>query len=243
MRQMRLTHFALDIIPGLVNFIFPSACPACNRLTDSLSHAPFCKQCWHSIGQYTGPACRICGVHLVSVHADRCQHCLEDPPAFTKAHSFAHYEGLIASAIHHFKFLGIRRLSRPLAEFLLFHDTEGIDAVVPVPLSPSSLKTRGFNQALLLSRHLSEEKKIPLLMDALKKIVDTPPQVGLSAKERAANVKKAFACTDKVAGMNVLLIDDVMTTGATVNSCSRQLLKAGAKSVSVLTLARAGIIC
>ncbi len=239
---MRRPHFASALIPGLVNFIFPSACPACSKPTDSLSHAPFCRQCWHSIGQYTGPSCRICGVHLVSLHVDRCQHCLEDPPAFTKAISFTHYEGLIASAIHHFKFLGIRRLSKPLSLFLLFHDTEGIDAIIPVPLSQSGLKSRGFNQALLLSRHLSKEKKIPLLMDVLRKIVETSPQVGLSAKERAANVKKAFACRGNVAGLNVLLIDDVMTTGATVNACSRQLLKAGAKSVSVLTLARAGLI-
>jgi len=79
-------------------------------------------------------------------------------------------------------------------------------------------------------------------MDVLIKILDTPSQVGLSAKERAANVKKAFACTGRVSGMNVLLIDDVMTTGATVNSCSRQLLRAGAESVHVLTLARAGEI-
>jgi len=242
MRQMRLSHFASDIIPGLVNFIFPSACPVCSKPTNSLSHAPFCRQCWHSIGHYTGPSCRICGVHLVSIHADRCQHCLEDPPAFTTAHSFTHYEGVVASAIHHFKFLGIRRLSRPLSGFLFFYDTEGMDAVVPVPLSPSSLKSRGFNQALLLSLHLSKEKKIPLLMDVLIKIVDTPPQVGLSAKERSANVKKAFACSGEVAGINVLLIDDVMTTGATVNACSKELLLAGAKSVSVLTLARAGLL-
>lgn len=242
MRQMRLSHFTSDIIPGLVNFIFPSACPACGKPTNSLSYAPFCRQCWQSIKQYTGPACRICGAHLVSVYADCCQPCLEDPPAFAAARSFTHYGGIIASAIHHFKFLGIRRLSRPLSEFLFFHDTEGIDAVVPVPLSSSGLKSRGFNQALLLSRHLSGEKKIPLLMDVLKKVVETPPQVGLSAKERTINVKKTFACTGKVTGMNVLLIDDVMTTGATVNACSKQLLTAGAKSVSVLTLARAGMI-
>ncbi|MDP2156904.1 MAG: phosphoribosyltransferase family protein, partial [Nitrospirota bacterium] len=109
-------------------------------------------------------------------------------------------------------------------------------------LSPTGLKNRGFNQALLLARHLSDEKKIPLLMNVLRKIVETPPQVGLSAKERAVNVKKAFACRGTVAGINVLLVDDVMTTGATVNACAKQLLKAGAKSISVLTLARAGII-
>lgn len=200
-------------------------------------------QCWQSIEQYTGPSCRVCGVHLASEHADRCLHCLEEPPAFVKAISFTHYEGIIASAIHHFKFLGIRRLSGPLSAFLLFYDTSDIDAVVPVPLSPSGLKIRGFNQALLLSHHLARQKKIPLLMDALIKTVDTPPQVGLSAKERKTNVRRAFACTRKnVAGLNVLLIDDVMTTGATVDACSRQLVMAGAKSVSVLTLARAGTL-
>ncbi len=239
---MRRSYFSSGIVSGLVNFVFPSACPSCGNPTDSLSSAPFCNQCWQSIERYTGPSCSVCGVHLVSGYSDRCLHCLEDPPAYTQARSFTHYEGIVASVIHHFKFLGIRRLSKPLAEFLLFYDTEGIDAVIPVPLSPSGLKNRGFNQALLLSLHLSRERKIPLLMDVLRKVLDTPPQVGLSAKERAANVKKTFACTGTLTGMNMLLIDDVMTTGATVNACSKQLLSAGAKSVSVLTLARAGMI-
>lgn len=239
---MRRSHFTSGIITGLVNGIFPSACPSCSKPTDSLAYAPFCRQCWHDIEKYCGPSCRVCGVHLVSVHADKCQHCLEDPPAFTRAHSYTHYEGVVALAIHHFKFLGIRRLSGPLSEFLFFYDAEGIDAVVPVPLSPGGLKNRGFNQSLLLAGHLSKEKKLPLFMDVLRKIADTPPQVGLSAKERTQNVKKAFACKGNVAGMNVLLIDDVMTTGATVNACSKELLRAGARGVSVLTLARAGMI-
>jgi ComF family protein len=176
------------------------------------------------------------------VHADVCRHCLEVPPSYTRAVSFGHYDKALASAIHHFKFLGIKRLSKPLAELMLFHDTAGIDVVVPVPLTPAGLKSRGFNQALLLAHHIAGKKKIPLVVTALKKTRDTPPQVGLSAKERAANVKKAFSCAANMAGKNVLLIDDVMTTGATVNACSKQLLKAGAGSVSVLTLARAGII-
>lgn len=238
----RRFNFASGVIPDFINFIFPSACPACDNPTDNLSYAPFCRRCWNSIRQYTGPSCSVCGVHLVSAYADKCKNCLEDPPAFTQASSFTHYEGLIASAIHYLKFAGIRRLSRPLSEFLLFHDTEGIDAIIPVPLSPSGLKNRGFNQSLLLSRHFSKEKKLPLLMDVLKKISDTPPQVGLSAAQRAVNVRKAFACTGRVKDMRLLLIDDVMTTGATVNACSKQLLRSGAKSVSVLSLARAGII-
>ncbi len=238
---MQRPDLALGITAGLVNFIFPSVCPACSRPTDSISEAPFCRQCWQSIVKYDGPECRICGVRLVSGYAEQCQRCLEDPPAFVRASSFTDYEGLIASAIHHFKFLGLRRLSVPLAEFLSFYNTEGIDSVIPVPLSPKSLKKRGFNQSLLLSRQLSITKKIPLCMDVLHKVFETPTQVGLSAKERAVNVKGAFACRGRVTANNVLLVDDVMTTGATANACSVQLLKAGAKSVQVLTLARAAM--
>jgi len=238
---VRFPAFSLGLISGLVNFLYPSACPSCSRPTDSLSFAPFCTRCWNSIEQYSGPSCGICGVPLVSVHADRCRNCLEAPPAFSRASSFGIYDATLASAIHHYKFLGMRRLSGPLADLLLFYDTTGIDAVMPVPLGPGALKDRGFNQSLLIAYTLSKRKKLPLSIDALRKVADTRPQVGLSAKERAANVKKAFSCTRKLTGMNILLIDDVMTTGATVNACSRQLLRSGAGSVNVLTLARAGV--
>jgi ComF family protein len=124
----------------------------------------------------------------------------------------------------------------------MFYDTTGIDALISVPLSPRSLKDRGFNQALLLAAALSRKKRLPLIIDGLRKVADTPPQVGLSAKERAANVKKAFVCTNKVSGMNILLIDDVMTTGATVNACAQQLRRSGARSINVLTLARASLL-
>jgi len=165
---------------------------------------------------------------------------MEAPPAFSRVISYGKYEGTLASAIHYFKFLGIRRLSLPLSELLFSVIPDDIDTIVPVPLSLGSLRSRGFNQALLLARHLSKKRKSRLMMDVLRKVIDTPPQVGLSARERAANVKKAFACTGTVDDMNILLIDDVVTTGATVNACSKQLLRAGAKSVQVLTLARAG---
>jgi ComF family protein len=191
--------------------------------------------------RYSGPSCGICGVPLVSVHADRCRNCLETPPAFSRASSFGIYDATLASAIHHYKFFGIRRLSGPLADLLLFYDTTGIDAVIPVPLYPGVLKNRGFNQSLLIAYALSKKKRLTLNIDALRKVADTRPQVGLSARERAVNVKKAFSCTRKLTGMKILLIDDVMTTGATVNACSRQLLRSGACSVSVLTLARAGV--
>jgi ComF family protein len=241
MRQMRRISFSSGLISGLVNFLYPSACPSCSNPSDGLAFAPFCTICWSDMPQYCGPSCRICGVPLVSSHAHCCRNCLALPPFFVQAMSFGLYDAALAAAIHHFKFLGIRRLSGPLAELLFFYDTSGIDVIVPVPLSPKALRDRGFNQALLLAYRLSKKKRLPLVMDSLRKVVDTPPQVGLSAKERAANVRKAFTCTGGVSGLKILLVDDVMTTGATVNACAAQLLNSGARSVHVLTLARAGI--
>jgi len=117
-----------------------------------------------------------------------------------------------------------------------------MDAAVPVPLSIKGLRERGFNQALLLCRVISKSTKIPMVMDGLVKIRETKPQVGLSAKERADNLKKAFGAKRDFKGLSVLLVDDVMTTGATVNECAKQLLKAGAKDVKAVTLARANIL-
>ena len=239
---MRRASFASGLISGLANFLYPSACPSCRNPSDSLVLAPFCANCWQGLTRYRGPSCRICGVPLVSPHANCCRNCLEHPPFFARAASFGLYDALLASAIHHFKFLGIRRLSEPLAELLWFHDTADIDAIVPVPLSADALRERGFNQALLLAYRLSKRKSLPLAMDSLRKVINTPPQVGLSAKERAANVRKAFTCAGGVSGLNILLIDDVMTTGATVNACTEQLLNSGARHVYVLTLARAGVL-
>jgi ComF family protein len=191
---------------------------------------------------YSGPLCRICGVPIVSEHADICGRCIESPPYFEQAVSFGMYEDVLASAIHQFKFIGIRRLHVPLTDLLLHHDTGSIDAIIPVPLSHSGLLSRGFNQTLLLADRLARQKKIPLIMDCLMKTRETPPQVGLSAEERMKNMKKAFTCVTPLNGKRILLIDDVMTTGATVNECAKELKKAGAASVSVLALARAGKI-
>jgi ComF family protein len=154
--------------------------------------------------------------------------------------SFGLYDGALSSAIHIFKFQKIKRLAKPLGRLLLEFDLSGIDAIIPVPLSTKGLRERGFNQSLLLAKVVADSKKIPLVMDGLYKEKETRPQLGLSAKERAANLKGAFRAKGDFKGKKLLLVDDVMTTGATARECSKQLLKAGAETVVVLTLARAG---
>lgn len=156
--------------------------------------------------------------------------------------SFGLYEGTLATAINLFKFHGIKRLSRPLGTLLLAYDMRGIDAIVPVPLSISGLRKRGFNQSLLLAHTIAKKRKLRIIGDGLIKKTETPPQLGLPAKRRLKNIKGAFCTVKNFSGMRVLLIDDVMTTGATANECSRQLLKAGSDEVAVLTLARSSTV-
>ena len=140
------------------------------------------------------------------------------------------------------KFYGLKRLAKPLGKLLLNFDLPELDGVVPVPLSIKRLRERGFNQSLLIARVISKEIKAPLLMDTLLKKKDTLPQTGLSARERMLNLKNAFDIRGDIRGLRLLLVDDVMTTGATVKECSKELMKAGAKEVTVLTLARSSMM-
>ncbi|MBI5639777.1 MAG: ComF family protein [Nitrospirae bacterium] len=165
---------------------------------------------------------------------------MKERPSFSGVMSYSLYEGVLADAINIFKFHGIRRLKRALGLFIL-EAASGLDAdaIVPVPLSVKGLRDRGFNQSLLLAKILSDHSRIPLKMDSLMKIKETHPQIGLTAKERAGNLRGVFRTGGCLTGLRLLLIDDVMTTGATAEECASQLLRAGAADVAVLTLARA----
>jgi len=230
------------LIPKLLNFLYPSKCPVCGNETDVSGFAPICGQCWQGIKRYTGPSCMVCAAPLVSEYAEVCGQCIKNPPMFSRVITCGLYEETLSEAINQFKFYGIKRLAKPLAELLLGLDLPEMDGIVPVPLSIKGLRERGFNQSLLVARVLSKKMRIPLLMDTLFKIKETPPQIGLSAKERLSNIRKAFMVKGKIEGLRLFLVDDVMTTGATVTECSKVLKKAGAKEVIVLTLARASLM-
>jgi len=177
-----------------------------------------------------------------SEYSDICMQCLKKAPPFSRSLNYGLYEGVLAEAINQFKFYSVKRLSKPLGRFLLSLELPQIDGIIAVPLSIKGLKDRGFNQSLLIARVISKKIKVPLLMDILLKKKETPPQIGLSAKQRLLNLKNAFEVRGNIKGLRLLLIDDVMTTGATVTECSKVLKKAGAKEVIVLTLARSSMM-
>jgi ComF family protein len=230
------------LISKILNILYPSNCPACGNVSDVFHHSPICVSCWSGIKKYSGPACKICAMPFTSEYGEVCSKCLKKAPFFSRVINYGLYEGVLAEAISHLKFYKLKRLAKPLGSLLFIFDFSGFDGIIPVPLSIRSLRERGFNQSLLIARVISKKFNIPLLMDNLRKIKETPPQIGLSAKERLLNLKNAFEVRGSIQGLRLLLVDDVMTTGATVAECSRELMKAGAKEVTVLTLARASML-
>jgi ComF family protein len=170
--------------------------------------------------------------------AGRCALCRSGLRGFDAAYSFGAYQGVLRELIHLYKYGKIRTLARPLSALLLqaVPRDEAFDAIVPVPLFWRRRLQRGFNQSELLARGLARGTGIPVV-NALRRVRPTPTQAGLSNSVRRQNVAQAFR-SRSVQGKRILLIDDVMTTGATAASCALALKQAGARRVALLTVAR-----
>jgi ComF family protein len=189
--------------------------------------------------------CAVCNTPFLNAYPlDKygvCAACRSGLRGFDHAASFGMYEGSLRSLIHLFKYSGMKPLARPLAAHLerTIPVDEHFDAVVPVPLYWRRQWTRGFNQAELLARHVAKHRGIPV-WNALRRKRATATQAGLANAGRRLNVAGAFAVkgNSQLAGKKILLIDDVMTTGATASACAVALKRGGARSVSLLTLAR-----
>lgn len=230
---------------ALLDFFLPRLCVFCGEVTDAEAPAAVCPACEAKVEWVASPLCPRCGrVFALREGADHlCGPCQTDPPPFARARAAVLYEeeGPSGQAVKRFKYS--RRLDMlPVMHHWLrrpqcLEMVNDAELVAPVPLHPSRLKQRGFNQALLLAQVFPE---VPLERELLIRRRHTLPQAGLNPKERRENVKGAFAvprpglAKDK----KILLIDDVFTTGATVRECARVLRRSGAREVHVLTVAR-----
>jgi ComF family protein len=234
----------------LINFVFASNCRVCKNLLLSLEEKYICKDCFSKIGFIKPPYCDRCGKILVEsfkgIEKPICRDCLIIKRHFYKARAVSIYEGVLREGIHILKFEKKIGIHKPLGDLLVNYlsiqqkDLIGrIDFVIPVPLHRKRLKARGFNQAQLLCHYIERHFNLPINLD-LKRIRYATPQMNLGMQERLQNIKGAFEVRNKstISGKHILLVDDIFTTGATVDECSKVLLKAGAKQVEVLTLAR-----
>lgn len=236
-----------DVLNDLSEVIFPARCLGCDEILHSRSGQMFCSACGNKIHFITGSICNICGTTFPDSPAQNhvCGDCLEKKPYFDCARAIFSYEDIILHSIHQFKYKNNITIGEIFASFMAdfsFPDINFKDysLIIPVPLHVQRLRERGFNQSLILARALGEQKKIPVDFSLLKRHQFTVTQKGSNKKERKENVKGVFHITDtdKLHDRNIILVDDVYTTGATVNECAKTLSQAGAARVSVLTLAR-----
>jgi len=238
---------------SLFSVLFPSDCRICRLPLTKISSLPVCQTCLDGIVPIEGPLCSTCGEKLFGQRFDAdpaplCDLCRRAAPRFRRAVAFGAYDGPLRDLVHVFKY----QWTRPAASLLgslLNQALAGVEItepllVVPVPLWPGKRRTRGFNQAEEIARALLRSRpgsSIQLNTALLVRTRETTSQTGLTRNQRRANLRGAFSVTkpEKLKGRTVLLVDDVMTTGATAGECSRVLMRAGAKQVLVATVARA----
>ena len=231
-----------------LRFVLPVECIACGR---SLSTDPvpfFCTTCWHTIRPLQQPVCGRCDQPFVSPVATiytpnhQCQQCQERPPDFQRAWTLFPYLPPLRDAICSFKYRGKHTLARPLARLMIsaLPSEIDVDVIIPVPLHPSRLRAREFNQSLLLADQLSRHLVRPVSPTNLVRITATEPQTTLTRQARLTNLRKAFSVRrpEDLAKKRILLVDDVFTTGTTLNECAKTLRKSGTGPVFALTLAR-----
>jgi ComF family protein len=257
------------LLHGLGNALFPAKCLACGRLfqndaaasptvdgpfkADAIGFASAMDQrcCVHCRYQWTAvdsPLCSRCGMVFKSREGGDhlCGRCLDRPGAFSRARAAGIYDQTLRAAIHALKFKAAVSLADPLGGLLFdtfqrYWAVGDIDVVAPVPLHRHRFRRRGFNQAYLLVRRWTLPGETIIVRDLLVRTRATEPQTGLDSRQRRINIKDAFAVNRRgqSAGKRVLLVDDVLTTGATADACAAALVRDGARRVDVLTLARA----
>jgi ComF family protein len=236
-----------DLIDPLISFVFPAVCASCNLNRSGYRYTPACENCWNKTAAYSDDSllCRRCGFFFGKRETNlavQCRQC--DEHHYDRAFACGPYEGALRASVIHLKEIPriYPELRRRLASSLRRLVDDRFDLAVPVPLSPRRLHERGFNQAEIIARICAQELKIPLDKVSLQRIRETPRNRALMDKKaRESSVAGAFSVQRPklIAGRKILLVDDVLTSGATASNCAEALKKNGAERVAVFTLARA----
>jgi len=235
-RAALVSNSGAGFLNGCLNFaraLWPQDCVLCGAAADG---ATLCAPCVADLPWLPRSRCAVCALPLASGAV--CGACIARPPCFDRVEAPFAYRFPVAALIHAFKYGGRLALARTLGEALAQAVSRDADAIVPMPLARARLAERGFNQALEIARVAAARTGIPLLPRACRRVVDTPPQAALPWKERTRNVRRAFVCDADLAGRRIAVVDDVLTTGATLDELARVLRRAGAVSVAGWVVAR-----
>jgi len=239
--------FRTEFWQALRDILFPERCLGCGTGLKGCQVISFCQTCLQGVRLIQEPFCTTCGKPFGQAAGEShlCGYCLKNRWNFIQARAVVRYQAPITEAVKIFKYngkmYGLETFAALTRQHYLNHPMQEPDLILPVPLHPKRLRKRGFNQALVLSRKLFPESKKRIDPHVLERHQWTRPQTGLSGAERRGNVKNVFRVKnpEKIKNKKILLVDDVFTTGATVNECARILLRSKASEVNVFTFARA----
>ncbi len=239
----------------LIDIIYPPRCAICNRFLwrGPLVREPlspfFCPDCLAGFHPLASPMCPICSQPFSTAEGEDhvCEECLRRRPSYEALWACYCYEGAVLEGIQRLKYGKKGLLADALGPILARFAAERITQsrghlIMPVPLHPRRLRERGFNQSLVLARHVAKTLRMDLDFSCLRRIRYTLPQASLAKKDRHHNVRGAFEVRDpgRIKGKSLIIVDDVVTTGSTLNECARVLKRYGAAEVFGLSLARTG---
>lgn len=226
----------------LLDLIYPKRCPLCGQVQPYQGQS-VCADCFKKLKRVERPHCMKCGKTLDGEEAEYCGDCMAVPKSFVRGFPVFFYEEPLKAALYDFKYKNQREYAAFFAQCIAMYCGEELralraDGLVPVPVHPHRRKKRGYNQAELLAVQLSKRLGIPVYKDYLVRCVDTNPQKELNDKARVKNLKKAFQLGRNTLELKrVLLVDDIYTSGATIETCTRVLLEAGVREVYYTSVA------
>jgi len=228
------------LLDYILNLLFPITCVHCQVPVQERRWGGACPECWASLVPLPPPFCSRCGEPAAAIEG-LCGRCRKGEHLFDFARSALLFTHTLREIIHHLKYSDRVSLAKPLGDILkecLERESFTGTLVIPVPLHPARERERGFNQAELIAARLGR----PMATRVLRRRKNTPSQTGLSRNQRKQNLASAFQVRGEVAG-SIIVVDDVYTTGATMNEIARTLKRAGAERVEVLTVARVANEC
>ena len=232
-KQEKQTFY--KVMSGILDYIYPPRCPICDRLP--AQGRSICRECDSGINRVTEPVCKRCGKPMENERKEYCTDCIEEEHKYRQGKAVFVYEGKIKQSMYRFKYSNKR-------EYASFYAAEAvrlygdwirrrkIETIIPIPMYSGKQRRRGYNQAEVFAKALGRELGIKADAGVVKRIRDTTPQKELNNKERRRNLKNAFQLSsDIVKYKEILLVDDIYTTGSTMDAVTEVLLSAGVKNI------------